>query len=47
MHFNNLPATIIVHDIIVKATNPLALQGESEYYVHSKTACYNSFFVEF
>jgi hypothetical protein len=34
----------------VKATNPLAQQGKSMYYVHSKTACYayhNSFSVEF
>jgi hypothetical protein len=27
--------------------NPVAQQGESLYYVHSKTAYYNSFFVEF
>jgi hypothetical protein len=46
MHFKNPPATI--HGKTVKATNPLAWQGESNYYVHSKIAYSNCwFFVEF
>ena len=43
VHFNNPPATI--NGKVVKATNPLAQPGESLYYVHSKTAYYNSFFI--
>jgi len=45
VHFNNQPVTI--NGKVVKATNPLAPPGESLYYVHSKTAYYNSFFFEF
>ena len=45
VHFNYQPATI--NGKAVKATNPLAQPGESPYYVHSKTACHNSFFFKF
>ena len=45
VHFNNPPATI--NGKVVTATYPLAPPGESLYYVHSKTAYYNSFCFEF
>ena len=45
VHFENPPLT--VQGNVVKATNPLAPPGESLYYVHSRTAYYNSFFFEF
>ena len=43
VYFNNQQATM--NGKVVKATNQLALPGESLYYVHSKTAYYNSFFI--
>ena len=43
--WNNPPA--LINGKTVKATNPLAPSGEQQYYVHSKTAYYNSFFFEF
>jgi hypothetical protein len=46
MHFKNPPA-LTINGKTEKATNPLVQQGESMYYVHSKTAYYNLFFVEF
>ena len=45
VHSTNPPLT--VNGKLVKASNPLAPPGESLYYVHSKTAYYNSFFFEF
>ena len=45
VHSENPPATI--NGKLVKASNPLAPLDEGLYYVHSKTAYYNSFFFEF
>ena len=45
IHFNNPTATISGKTVM--ATNPLAPPGEGLYYVHSRTAYYNSFFLEF
>ena len=45
VHFRNPPLN--TGGKVVNATNPLVPKGESLYYVHSKTAYYNSFFFEF
>ena len=45
MHWKNPPA--VVGGKTVKATDPLAAPGNDLYYVHSKTAYYNSFFFEY
>ena len=45
VHCNKRQATI--NGKVVKVTNLLVQQGESLYYVHSKTAYPNSFFFEF
>ena len=45
MTIKNPPVTIIGK--VVKVSNPAAPPDEGLYYVHSKTAYYNSFFFEF
>ena len=48
VHWNNPPAhSAQINGKIVKAANPIAPSGEQQYYIHSKTAYYNSFFFEF
>ena len=45
VHFKNPDLT--VNGRVLKATNPLAPPGQALYYLHSRTAYYNSFFFEY